>query len=309
MDYLPLGRSDLRVSVIGLGAWQFGDKDWGWGKEYSKEDALQVLNRAFELGINLVDTAEVYGDGISEEVVGDAIRKKRNEVFVATKVAAKHLRYDDVLKTAEESLRRLHLREIDLYQVHWPNYYVPLSETMRALKKLVSMGKVRHVGVSNFPLPLLREAQSFVEIVSNQMRYNLLQREVETEILPYMRREKITLIAFSPLAQGLLTGKYIGKDPPSDGIRSQNPLFSKPENLRQVVPLLRLQERIGRERMKNAAQVALNWVAQRKGVIAIPGAKSVKQVEENVGAIGWRLNRRELSEIEDEYRKIKIDYF
>ncbi len=309
MDYLPLGRSDLRVSVIGLGAWQFGDKDWGWGEEYSKEDALQVLNRAFELGINLVDTAEVYGDGISEEVIADAIRKKRNEVFVATKVAGKHLHYDDVLKAAEQSLRRLHLREIDLYQVHWPNYYVPLSETMRALKKLVSMGKVRYVGVSNFPLPLLKEAQSFVEIVSNQMRYNLLQREVETEILPYMRREKITLIAFSPLAQGLLTGKYIGKDPPRDGIRSQNPLFNKSENLRQIVPLLRLLERMGRKGMRNTAQVALNWVLQRKGVVTIPGAKSVMQVEENAGAVGWRLSRRELREIEDTCKRIKISYF
>ena len=147
MDYITLGKSDLKVSVIGLGAWQFGDKDWGWGTSYSKEDALRVLDRAFELGINFVDTAEVYGDGVSEEVIGEAIHKKRKEVFVATKVAGNHLRYDDVLKAAEHSLLRLKIREIDLYQVHWPNYYVPLSETMRAMKKLIDMGKVRHVEI------------------------------------------------------------------------------------------------------------------------------------------------------------------
>ncbi len=151
MEYRRLGKSDLKVSVIGLGAWQYGTREWGYGRDFTREDAIRTIHRALELGINWIDTAEVYGNGESERIVGEAIRGRREEVIVATKVWVTHLRYDDVVKAAEGSLRRLGVDCIDLYQVHWPNAYVPVSETMRAMDRLAREGKIWYVGVSNSP--------------------------------------------------------------------------------------------------------------------------------------------------------------
>lgn len=310
MEYAKLGKSDLVVSKIGLGTWQFGDKDWGWGAEYGEDEALATIHRALDLGINLIDTAEVYGDGISEAVVGKAIQARRDEVIIATKVWGGHLRYGDVLQAAEGSLRRLGIETIDLYQIHWPSYHVPLEETMEALQKLVEQGKVRYIGVSSFSVPLLREAQRHFKgrIISNQVRYNLLQREIEREILPYCRREGITVIAYSPLAQGLLTGKFREDFQSTDGIRKANPLFDS-RNLGQALKVVEVLGEIAADRGKTTAQVALNWLIQRPGVVAIPGAKRPEQIEESAGACGWKLTQEELSWIEEVCGALKLSYF
>jgi aryl-alcohol dehydrogenase-like predicted oxidoreductase len=304
---VQLGHSDLRVSPIGLGAWQFGEAEWGWGHEVTERLAQRIMERALELGIVFFDTAEVYGNGISEEVVGRALRAHRQEVVIATKVSGQHLRYDDVLKAVEGSLRRLGVRELDLYQIHWANPHVPAAETMRALRHLVREGKVRHVGVSNYSLPLLREALAHLDIVANQMLYNLLQREVEQELLPFMRREKIALIAYSPLAKGLLTGKY-ATELPTDGIRKQNPLFADPANRPPIERVMRPLRDIASRRGVALAQVALNWL-RRPGVVPIPGAKSIAQLEENVGAMAWKLTAAERGTLERASRGLRLQYF
>lgn len=312
MEYTKLGKSNLVVSKIGLGTWQFGDKDWGWEKDYGEKEALEVIHRALDLGINFIDTAEIYGNGISETIVGKAIKGKRDKVIIATKVSGQHLRCEDVLKAAEGSLKRLKVGFIDLYQVHWPSWYEPLHETTRALEQLVDQGKVRYLGLSNFPVPLQREAQKALSkslIVSNQVRYNLLQREVERGILPYCKKRGIAIIAWSPLAKGLLTGKFHEGNLPQEDFRKDNPLFARRENLQQALKVVHVLSSIASRHGKTIAQVALRWLIEKPGVVAIPGAKRTAQVEENAGACDWRLSKQELKRIEEVANSIKLNYF
>src|SRR6267378_2595604 len=208
MELVVLGRSGGAVSAIGTGTWQAGDDTWG--PDVNDRDCIAAIVRATELGMTLVDTAENYGRGHSEEVVGKAIRKAgRERVFVATKVSDHHLRPVDVGKACAASARRLGIRHIDLYQVHWTDPYdqVPLRRTMRAMERLEREGKVEHIGVSNFAVRDLEEARSALsrtDIVSNQVQYNLLHRNIEEEVLPYCRRERISILAYGPRARCFL---------------------------------------------------------------------------------------------------------
>ncbi|MBO3840064.1 MAG: aldo/keto reductase [Thermoproteota archaeon] len=312
MEYVKLGKSDLKVSIIGLGAWQASGK--AWGADVEDDQIVKAIVRAHELGVNLIDTAEAYGNGHSEEVVARAIREVgRDNLIIATKVHGGHLRYDDVLKAAENSLRRLGIKEIDLYQVHWPDPWeqVPLKHTMRAMEKLYKEGKIRAIGVSNFAVRDLEEARrhlSDAPIVSNQVRYNMLQRDIEEEVIPYCKRENITIIAYSPLAQGALTGKYSPNNKPSDDVRRYNKLFSD-GNLVEIGRLLPVLEKIAKTRNKTIAQVAINWLLREGGIVPIPGAKNPEQAEENAGAAGWRLSQQELAEIDNVLKTIKLDFF
>ncbi|MCI4438955.1 aldo/keto reductase, partial [archaeon] len=185
MEYVNLGKSGIKVSIIGLGAWQASGKTWG--ADVEDENIVKAIRRAYELGINFIDTAEAYGNGHSEEVVGKAIKEiGRENLVIATKVHGAHLRYNELLKAAEHSLKRLGIKEIDLYQVHWPDPWeqIPLKHTMRAMEQLYKEGKIRAIGVSNFAVRDLEEARkhlSVTDIVSNQVRYNMLQREIEEE--------------------------------------------------------------------------------------------------------------------------------
>jgi len=312
LEYVKLGKNGLKVSVIGLGAWQASGK--AWGVDVEDDQIVKAIVKANELGVNLVDTAEAYGGGHSEEVVARAVKEVGKEnLVIATKVHGGHLRYNDVLKAAEHSLKRLGVREIDLYQVHWPDPWeqVPLKHTMRAMEKLYKDGKIRAIGVSNFAVRDLEEARrhlSEASIVSNQVRYNMLQREIEEEVMPYCRRENITIIAYSPLAQGALTGKYGLSNKPSDDIRRGNRLFMD-ENLKEVSRLLTVLESIAKKRGKTVAQIAMNWLLRKEGVVPIPGAKNPKQAEENAGAAGWGLSEQEFKEIDSVLRTISLDFF
>ncbi len=292
--------SKLRVSKIGLGAWQFGEPGWGWGISLNEPEAIRIVEAAIDYGINWVDTAEVYGNGISEEVIGKALKGKREKMHIATKVAGGHLRKADVRKALEGSLKRLKTDYVDLYQVHWPNSYVPLSETMEALEELVEQGKIRYIGVSNFSRALMQEAKKHLSsepLIANQVRYNLLQREIEKEILPYARRMGIGIIAYSPLAQGLLTGKYQTLEQIPGDLRSDNMLFSSRQNFENALKVVKLVEKIAWERGVHPAQVALRWVIEQKSVVAIPGAKSVEQVKINSGAMAFSLSQEELVQL------------
>lgn len=312
MEYRTLGKSDLRVSRLGLGTWQFGESRWGWGSTVTEEDAHQILQTAFDAGLNFIDTAEAYGRGISEQVVGNFCKKvARENLIIATKVSGQHLRHGDVIEAAEASLSRLGISTIDLYQVHFPNPYVPLNQTMKAMEQLVERGVIRYIGLSNFSKPLIKDAQAALsnhEIISNQVRYNLLQRGIEDEILPYCQEQRIAIIAFSPLAQGLLTGKFEKPDLPVQDLRTDNPLFN-PVNTERLSRIVEVLKQVARRYDKTPGQVALNWLLSEDDVFPIPGAKSSSQLAENVGAAGWRLKPEDVALLAQTSKQVEISYF
>ena len=309
MEYRELGKSGVKVSVIGLGTWQWGSWEWGWNRLYVEKDVQAGLLKGLELGINFVDTAEIYGRGKSEEILGRTIHGFRDQVVIATKVWPWNLSYGKVLRSADRSLRRLRVDVIDLYQIHWPNRIVPIRSTMKAMKKLVETGKVRYVGVSNFNLKQMNDAQEALEpitLASNQMKYNLLDREIEREILPDALNSKVTIIAYSPLAKGLLAGKYTTESKPSSFVQRASPRFSH-RNLIKFEEMQRLLKEIGDAHERTPAQVALNWLIRKENVVAIPGAKRPIDVEDNAGAAGWRLSQNEIASMEASANQIDFD--
>ena len=308
MIHSTLGNSGIKVSRLGLGLWQASD-EWNG----SDDQIIQAVLKSHQLGVTLVDTAEVYGKGRSEQLLGQTLRKsKRQEFVVATKVHGANLRFDELQRACELSLRRLDVKQIDLYQVHWPDPWeqIPLKHTMKALEKLYDEGKIRAIGVSNFAVRDLEEARSFlsrIDIVSNQVRYNLLQREIEEEVLPYCKRENITILAYSPLAQGALTGKYRPGKVPKGDVRESNKIFAGP-NMVQVEKLVSVLSRIASHHNCTIGQLALNWLIQNPLVIPIPGAKNPAQAEENVSSVEIKLSAAELDEIDRASKSVRINY-
>jgi len=309
LEYRELGGSGINVSVIGLGTWQWGSREWGWNGEYTEKDVLNAFQEAIEHGINFVDTAEVYGHGRSEEILGRALHGFREQVVIATKVWPWNLSYGRVLRAADRSLRRLKVDVIDLYQIHWPNRFVPVRKTMKAMRKLVERGKIRCIGVSNFNMTQMRTAQDAlepIELASNKVKYNLLDREIEKELLPAALNSKITIIAYSPLAKGLLTGKYTAGSKPSSFVQRASPRFSQ-RNLSKLGETQRFMKEIGGAHEKTLTQVALNWLIGKENVVAIPGAKRPRDVIDNAAATDWRLTKTELNILETVTKHIDFD--
>jgi aryl-alcohol dehydrogenase-like predicted oxidoreductase len=308
MIFTSLGKSNIKISKIGLGLWQ-ASNEW----KGNDDEIVQAILKSHNQHVNLVDTAEVYGRGHSEEVLGKALKTLQREDFVvATKVHGANLRFDELQRACQASLNRLGLKHIDLYQVHWPDPWeqIPLKYTMKALEKLYSEGKIRSIGVSNFAVRDLEEARSLLshtDIVSNQVRYNLLQREIEEEVMPYCKKENITILAWSPLAQGALTGKYDDSNKPIGDVRENNKVFAGP-NLVQVEKLVNTLADIATEHQCTVAQVALNWLAQNPIVVPIPGAKNPVQAEQNAIAADIKLSPKELTRIDEASKSVKIDY-
>ena len=293
------------VSVIGLGAWQFGSTSWGWDREFGAREAKAIVERAVELGITFFDTAEVYAGGASERILGAALREHRDQAFVASKVWPTHPLRPQVLAAAVGSLARLQMDRIDLYQVHWPNPLLPISWTMAGMRDLLDAGRIGAVGVSNFSLGQWRRAEAALGTVvpSNQVRYNLLQRAPERDMLPFAREEGRVIVAYSPLAQGLLSGRYGPAHAPG-GVRRLNPLFTR-ENLERVRPVLDALGAVAKAHAATPAQIALAWVVSRPGVVAIPGAKSVEQVEQNAAAADIELSPGEAAALEEASRAFR----
>jgi len=258
MEHKVLGRTRERIPVLGMGTWAMGNST---GEKRSEEVA--ALKKGIELGMGLIDTAESYGRGKSETLVSKAIENVRDQIFLATKVSPEHFAYDDVLKSCTASIERLEVKYIDLYQLHWPNPHVSIQETMRAMEELVSQGKVRYIGVSNFSVDQVIEAQGALprsEIVSNQVPYSPGSREIESELLPFCEKERVTIIAYSPLDRGNIPAERI-----------PNAILGKYE--------------------LTAAQAVLNWVTYKEGVVAIPKASEIKHVEENAESLGVRFSQ------------------
>lgn len=309
MEYRRLGNSDLKVSVVGLGTWQFSES---WGVT-SYEAAKNIIEEAYHQGINFIDTAAVYGRGLSEEFIGRALKELgiRDEMIIATKLPGDFLSKDDVFRGTDRCLKRLGVDVIDVMQVHWPPLWHNFStcEYMKALERLVSLGKIRYIGVSNFPVELLDSALyclSNADIVSNQVRYNLIERMAEDEILPYCEAANISLIAWSPLARGALTGKYSPKNLPLfNDVRSHDPIFTK-ENFDKIYPLISKLTEIGKKYDKTPAQVAINWLLMvSEYVITIPGAKNAEQVKMNAGSTDWRLSYDDWRVLDEISKSIK----
>ena len=272
-----------RVSRIGLGCWQFGSNEWGYGPAYAGGVAGQLVRRALDLGMNLIDTAEIYGFGRSEKIVGGALGSRRPEAFVATKVFP-ILPLDPIVRQrARSSLRRLRTDVIDLYQVHWPNPLVPIGTTMAGLRRLIEEGRVRHAGVSNFRLPqwLAADAALGGPVLSNQVRFSLLALRPLLHLVPFAQREDRMIMAYSPLAQGLLSGRYDGTRQPVGTVRRRNPYFMHPELYQVLMDALR---EVAAAHQATPSQVALAWLIRHPNVVAIPGASSLRQLEENAAA-------------------------
>lgn len=273
MEFRQLGKTGEKTPVVGLGTWEMGG---GMRPDPSQDDgAVKALKLGLELGMNLIDTAEMYGAGHSEEVVSEVLSIWSKPVFVASKVSPSHFAYDDVLRSSKNSLDRLKLKRMDLYQLHWPNSRIPISETMRAMEKLVRDGMTRHIGVSNFSIEQLEDAQDALSkerIVSNQVEYSLVDRSIEGELLPYCQREQITVIAYSPLGQGRIP-------------RGRGGTFKVLDEIAAI-------------HGKSRSQVALNWILRHEGVVVIPKAIEEGHVRENAEVVGWRLSGEELRQLD-----------
>ncbi len=307
LEKVELGHTGERVSPVGIGTWQWGSNAWGWNREYRKGDVLEAFEQALDLGIDFFDTAEAYGGGRSEVLLGEALKGRRDDAFIATKVLPWRVTDHGVERAADASLRRLGVGVIDLYQLHFSIPAVSIGRNVRAMERLVRKGKVRYLGVSNVGVRGLRRARESLrseDIASDQVQYSLLRRKPERHLLPYAQKEGITLIAYSPLAQGLLTGKYGAGSVPMDLVRSVNSLFA-PGNLWQVTPAIEVLRRIATERGTTPAQVALNWLLNSGSVVPIPGAKRASHVEEAAGATTWSLTQAEWREIDEVFRSVR----
>jgi aryl-alcohol dehydrogenase-like predicted oxidoreductase len=279
-----------RVSRIGLGTWQFGSAEWGYGDSYASGAARDIVRRARALGVTLFDTAEVYGLGKSERILGDALGDERADVAVASKIFPV-APFPAVVKQRERaSARRLQLDRIPLYQVHQPNPVVPDSVIMPGMRDLLDSGAIGAAGVSNYSLSRWQKADSALgrPVISNQVHFSLAHPRPLENLVPFAARESRVVIAYSPLAQGLLGGKYGVKNRPG-GVRAINSLFGT-ENLRRIEPLLQTLRDVAAQVDAKPAQVALAWLLSLPNVVAIPGASSVEQLEFNVAAADIELS-------------------
>jgi aryl-alcohol dehydrogenase-like predicted oxidoreductase len=297
-----LGKNGPMVSPIGIGTWAWGDKlFWGYGDRYGEAEVEAAFRAAVEAGVTFFDTAEVYGTGESERLVGKFSKEVSVPVQIATKYGPLPWRFskESVHQAIQSSMKRLQIDPIDLYQVHWPFSFFMGQETLfEALAEAAQKGWIRAVGVSNYTVDQMQEAYEYlarweVPLAVNQVRYSLVTRQIEQQgVLDQARQLGVTILAYSPLAQGLLTGRYTEENRPS-GARGLDPRFSK-NGLAKLSPVLTVLGQCAESHSKTLGQVALNWLINQEGVIPIPGAKTAKQARENAGAASWTLTPQEI---------------
>jgi len=303
---IKLGKTEITVPSLCLGTWSWGDSlFWNYGKNYGKEEVEEAFKVALQYGLNFFDTAEVYGNGLSEKLLGEFMKNTSQPIYIATKFGPLPWRVwgQSVKDALQDSLDRLQVSEIPLYQVHWPFTFFMSQETLlNALADEVKAGKTIAVGVSNYSADEMRLAHQIladrgVILATNQVRYSLLSRQIESKGIWQTAQELgVTILAYSPLAQGLLTGKYTAKNPPT-GPRSFDSRFSE-KGLIKIEPVLSLLRKIGEKYDKTMAQVALNWINSRDSVMAIAGVKNAAQVRDNAGALGWEMSPEEIASLE-----------
>jgi aryl-alcohol dehydrogenase-like predicted oxidoreductase len=315
VETITLGKNGPTVPPLCIGTWAWGDKlFWNYGNGYGPEQLQEAFNAALEAGVTFFDTAEIYGFGLSEELLGKFIKQARQPVQIATKFGPVPWRFtgQSVSDALTDSLKRLQLERVDLYQVHWPFAFLLSQETLlNTLADEVKRGRIASVGVSNYSASQMREAHQIlaakgVPLAVNQVRYSLLTRQIETNgIFATARELDVTILAYSPLAQGLLTGKYSPESGESPtGARSIDPRFNK-DGLQKIAPVISLLRSLGEKYDRTPAQVALNWLIAQGNVIPIAGVKNAKQVQQNAGALGWRLSEEEVQELDKVTRQWK----
>lgn len=300
MKYYQIVNTGLNVSAICLGTWVFGGEGWSGAKE---DESIAAIHAAIDSGINFIDTAPVYGWGVSEQIVGKAIAGKRDKVILATKCGlvkkgkgmAVDLSPQSIKSEIDQSLKRLNVDYVDLYQCHWPDQNTPLEETLATLLEIQKAGKIKHMGVSNFDEKLLEKASQFTTIATLQSQCSILDRTIEKKILPVCRERKIGFLAYGPLGGGILSGKYIQPaDFKGNDARSFFYKYYKGDKFNQVQNLL---NRL-KEYHKPLNQLAINWVRQQPGVVSVlVGCRTAQQVQENAGAASWDLSEKDLGDI------------
>jgi aryl-alcohol dehydrogenase-like predicted oxidoreductase len=307
---LAIGLADeLNIAPLGVGAWAWGSTSlWGYGKEYNRTDVGKAFRASMAEGVTLFDTAEMYGNGASERIIGEILHEGGFErtPIIATKFAPLPYRFSakSLLAAVDKSLERLGIETIDLYQIHFPSALLKINSLMDALSETVKAGKVCRVGVSNYGADQMQRAHERlashgVRLATNQVEYSLLRRAPETNgVLEASRDLGVTLIAYSPIAQGLLTGKYgPGGNRPAGLVRRMGRTFGA-QNLTKVEPVVNILREIGEAHNKQPAQVALNWLITQRNAFPIPGAKNEHQARENAGALGWEMAGEEAEKLE-----------
>lgn len=329
MKYRKIGNSDLELSVITFGAWAAGGWMWG-GTEHAKSE--KAIRAAYDCGITSIDTAPVYGQGTSEKIVGEAIRGiPRDKVQILTKYGLQWktnkgefyfnsvdnqgndidvYRYSSkqsIIRECEESLRLLGTDYIDLYQIHWPDPTTPIQETMEAVESLIQSGKVRYAGVSNYSLDQFKEANKYIDIVSNQLSYSMIKREIENDLVPAMLETNKSILAYSPLGRGVLTGKLKSGHKFAEGDHRANlPAYSN-ENVGLINNFLARLIPLAEEKNASISQLVIRWTIEQPGItIALVGARNADQAIQNAGASDIELSEKELSFITSELNKLQL---
>lgn len=312
MKYRYLGNSNLKVSAVGLGTWAYGNDTFG---KVDDQQSIKAIRAAVEAGITLIDTAPAYGAGHAEEVVGQAIAGIRDRVVIATKCGThrdgpkyiRDLSPKRIRKDIEDSLRRLNIEQIDLYQIHWPDPATPLEKSVEELLKLKKEGKFKYLGVCNFGVDLIDQISEITDIISLQPQYSLLKKDIEAEILPYLIENNLGALSYGTLGGGILSGKYKERpqfDDEKDNRAGFYPFFKK-ENWPQTQNLISLLKEIAEDHNQTPAQVAINWSINRAGITtALVGAKNKKQASENAAAADFELSEAEILALTQESDKV-----
>jgi aryl-alcohol dehydrogenase-like predicted oxidoreductase len=329
MKYRKLGNTDLQLSEVTFGAWAAGG--WMWGGT-ERKDAIEAIRVSHSLGVTSIDTAPIYGQGTSEEIVGEAIRGlSRDRVQILTKYGMrwdlkkgdfafssknnsgenidiyKYAGKESIVKECEDSLRRLGTDYIDLYQIHWPDSTTPIEESMEAVSRLIEQGKVLHAGVCNYDVPQMEKAAKHIPLVSNQVPYSMVKRDIETDLIPYCIESKKAILAYSPLERGLLTGKMRPGYKFSDGDHRQYISFFKDENLKRTHEFLNRIKPIADEKHITLGQLVILWTLAQPGItIALVGARNTEQAIENAKAIDSSLSEEETKLISEHLAALEL---
>ncbi|MDH7459987.1 aldo/keto reductase [Chitinophagaceae bacterium 26-R-25] len=323
MEYRKLGDSEVKVSAITFGAWAIGG--WMWGGA-DRKDAIDAIRASFDHGVTSIDTAPAYGQGLSEELVGEAKQgiprdkiqiftkfglrwdTKKGEYFFSSKDNSgndidiyRFASKESVIKECEDSLRRLRTDYIDLYQIHWADSTTPISETMEALQRLIEQGKIRSAGVCNYSVDQMKEAKNTINLASNQVPYSMLLRDIEDELVPYALNDEKSIIAYSPLQRGLLTGKIKPGYQFNEGDSRTQSKFYTEESIQRVNRFLDKLSPLAEEKKATLTQLVIRWTIDQPGItVALVGARTVKQAIENARAINVQLSQEEMDFINDE---------